>query len=221
MNENILTKVGLACSIVGLGILYVGAISVHPQPTPIASLDNSLIGVRVTISGEVVDLYEHPNGHLFLKLRDDSGEMIDVPIFSGVRAGLKSIEFLDVVTVSGEVSTYRGRLEVVPEDAEDVKVTHTPPTKLSNITVENSGYPAKVQGTILNRREFSNGSILLTIHEDGSELPVFIPCWISNDKLAELDVGKTLRASGWLQLYKGKIELKVVSSSGLHLVEDA
>jgi hypothetical protein len=33
-------------------------------------------------------------------------------------------------------------------------------------------------------------------------------------------VGDTIRADGWIQLYNGKIELKLTSASHLHLVED-
>jgi len=92
---------------------------------------------------------------------------------------------------------------------------------LPELTKENAGCPAKVQGTILECRKLSNGSILLTLEQEGAKLPVFVPCWVVEDRATELCEGETLRASGWLQLYNGEIELKVVDPTGLCPIEDA
>ena len=82
-----ITKLGLLCSIVGLAAIYAGAVQVRPSITPIAKIDNEFVGLKVIISGQVVDLRES-NGHLFLALQDNSGSAMSVPIFSSVRAQL-------------------------------------------------------------------------------------------------------------------------------------
>lgn len=221
MDEKTVARLSLICSLTGLAAIYVGAVSTRPRMTPIASLDNGFVGLQVVISGQVIDYREHRDGHLFLKLRDDSGEVVSVPIFSRVRAELESIELLDVVEVKGEVVLYRGELEVVPERASDVKVVHTAPVKLSSLSKENAGIAVKVQGTVVEREIVGSGSLILTLREDGSQLPVFIPSWIADDGLPELHVGNVARVDGWLQLYNGELELKVTNASHLHVVEAA
>jgi DNA/RNA endonuclease YhcR with UshA esterase domain len=174
------------------------------------------------ISGEVVDLRGHQDGHLFLKLRDQSGGVVSVPIFSRVRSELgESVELLDVVEVKGEVVLYRGELEVIPSGANDIRVIHTAPLSISALTEENAGIPVKVQGVIAEREVVGNGNLILTLREDGAELPVFIPRWIVEEGVPEAHVGDILRVDGWLQLYNGSLELKITSASNLHPVEAA
>jgi len=222
MDEKTLAKVSLVCSLTGLVAIYFAATSARPKVTPISSLDNSFIGLRVLISGQVIDYREHKNGHLFLKLQDSSGGVISVPIFSSTRAQLdESIELLDILEVTGEVVLYQSEFEVVPEVAKDVRVVHTAPVALSSLTEDNVGKAVKVQGTIVEREIVGGGNMVLTIQEDGGQLPVFISSWIVEDGLPEMHVGDTIRVDGWLQLYNGKLELKVLSASHLHVTEDS
>ncbi|MEM3421525.1 MAG: OB-fold nucleic acid binding domain-containing protein [Candidatus Hadarchaeum sp.] len=216
------TKLSLICSLVGLVARYAAAVTVRPKITPIASLNESFIGLRVSVSGQVVDYRDHKEGHLFLKLKDKSGGLVNVPIFSRTRSQLEeSIELLDIVEITGEVALYQGELEVIPEGAKDVKIVHTAPTKLSEIGKENAGAPVKVQGIISKREIVGSGNLVLTLENDGNRLPVFVPSWIAEDGLPEVHVGDTVRVDGWIQLYNGEVELKLTNASHLHLVEDA
>jgi len=222
MDDKTITRLGIICSLTGLAVIYAGALSTRPRITPIASLDNGFIGLRVVVSGQVVDFRKTQDGHVFLKLRDDSEGVISVPIFSSLNAELgESIELLDVMEVTGEVVLYQGELEVVPDQVNDVKVVHTPPVRISDLSEENVGTPVKVQGTIVEREIVGNGNIILTLREDGGQLPAFIPYWIMDNGLPELHVGTTVRADGWLQLYDNRLELRVVDASHLHPVEAA
>ncbi len=219
MDDKAVARLSLICSLTGLVAIYFAAASARPRVMPIASLDNGFVGLKVAISGQVVDYREHQDGHLFLKLRDDSGGVVSVPIFSRLRAELgESIELLDAVEVTGEVVLYQGELEVVPERASDVKVVHTPPMKLSSLSAENAGAAVKVQGAITEREIVGSGSIILTLQEDGGQLPVFIPYWIADDGLPEIHVGDVVRVDGWLKLYNEELELKVANASHLHVV---
>jgi len=190
--------------------------------TPIASLDNQFVGLKVAVSGQVVDSYEHPDGHLFLKLRDDSGSVASVPVFARVRAELSEpIEFLDVVQVTGEVKLYKGEFEVIPGGAGDLRVVHTAPIKLSNLSRERGDIPVKVQATIVEREIVGSGSMILTLQEDGSQLSVFVPTWVVENGLPELHIGNVVRVDGWLKLYNGEFELKLGAPSHLRVVEAA
>lgn len=220
MNEKTTIMLSIVCSLVGLIAIYAAATSARPRVTPIASLDNSFIGLRVAISGQVMDYREHNDGHLFLKLQDSSG-IVNVPIFSQTRAQVEeSIELLDVVEVTGEVALYDGEFEVVPGEAKDIKVVHTAPITLTSVTEDNAGSAVKVQGTIVEREIVGNGNVILTLREDGGQLPVFIPSWVAENGLPEMHVGDTIRVDCWVQIYNGALELRVASASNLHPVED-
>ncbi len=222
MDEKSMTKISLLCSLTGLAAIYVAAMQTHPTMTPIASLDNNFVGLKVTISGQVIDSYEHQDGHLFLNLSDDSGGVVSVPVFARLRAELgEPIELLDMVQVTGEVKIYRGELEVIPERASDVRVVHTAPVKLSSLSRENVDAPVKVQATIVEREIVGNGSIILTLREDGVQLPLFIPAWVAEDGLPEFHVGNVVRVDGWLQLYQGDLELMLKEASHLRVIEAA
>ncbi|MEW6592748.1 MAG: OB-fold nucleic acid binding domain-containing protein [Candidatus Hadarchaeota archaeon] len=218
MEEKSMGRISLACSIAGLAAIYAAAAAARPQLTSIASIDNNFIGLDVVVSGQVMELKESRDNHLFVKLRDSSGGVASVPIFSRTRAELEAIELLDVLEVRGEVTLYRGELEVVPAEARDVKVIHTAPLGISGITRENAGSPAKVQGVVAEREIVGSGSVIFTLRENGSKLPVYVSSWIVDDGIPEIHVGDTLRASGWLQLYNGEIELKVAGASDLQAV---
>lgn len=216
------TKLSLICSLVGLIAIYAVAISARPKITPIASLNENFIGLRISVSGQVIDYRDHEEGHLFLKLKDKSGGLVNVPIFSRTRAQLEeSIEILDIVEITGEVALYQGELEVIPASVRDIKVVHTAPAKLSEIGKENAGNPVKVVGVISKREIVGSGSLLLTLEDDGSRLRVFVPSWIVEDGLPEIHVGDTVRVDGWIQLYNGEVEIKLTSASHLHLIEAA
>ncbi len=222
MDEKSMTKLSLLCSLTGLTAIYAAAIQASPTMTPIASLNDEFVGLQVAISGQVVDLYEHPDGHLFLKLKDGSGGVVSVPVFARVRSELSEpIEFLDVVQVTGEVKLYGGQREVIPGRAGDLRVVHTAPVKLSSLGQENADVPVKVQGTIVEREIVGGGNLLLTLREDCGQLLVFVPAWVVEDGLPELHVGNVVRVNGWLQLYNGELELKLKSASHLQVIEAA
>jgi DNA/RNA endonuclease YhcR with UshA esterase domain len=217
-----MVKLSLACSLAGLAAIYGATLSARPKVTPIAAIDNNFVGLKVIIAGQVIDCREHGDGHLFLKVRDDSGGVVAVPLFSRLRQKLEgSVELLDFVEVKGEVKLYREELEVVPSQASEVRVIRTAPVGVSSISKDNVGNPVKVQGVVAEREIVGAGHLVLVLRENGSELPVFIPAWIAGNGPSEAHVGDTICAGGWLQLYKGELELKVTGPSSIRVVEGA
>lgn len=222
MDEKAMVKLSLICSLAGLAAIYGAAYSVRPKVVPIANLDNDFVGLNVIISGQVIDIREHDDGHLFLKIRDDSGGVVSVPVFSRLRQGIgENIELLDFLEVRGEVKLYRDELEVVPSEASDVRVIHTAPVLVSAIGRDNVGSPVKVQGVVAERDIVGAGHLILTLRENGSQLPVFVPGWIAGNGFPEVHVGDTVRVEGWLQLYNENLELKVTSPSCVQVAEGA
>lgn len=222
MSEKLITKLSLLTSLTGLLSLYAAAAQMRPSITPIANINDEFLGLKTMISGRVIDMREHIDGHLFLTLKDDSGGSILVPIFARVRSGLNEpIELLDVVQVAGVVKKYQDELEIVPDKASDLRVVHSPPTKISSLSAEQLGELVKVEGVVVEREIVGKGNIILTLQEDGHELPIFVPSSVVKNGFPEVHVGYSIRVHGWLQLYKDQLELQVKSASHVHVIEAA
>jgi DNA/RNA endonuclease YhcR with UshA esterase domain len=222
MSEKIMARLSLLCSLTGLAALYVAAANTRPAVTAIASLDENFVGAKVMISGKLIDLRAHADGHLFLKVKDDSGGTILVPVFARLRSQLKEpIELLDVVQVTGVVKKYRGELEVIPDKPSDLRVVHSSPARISNLSRENLGELIKVEGVVVERDIVGKGSLILTLREDSSQLPIFVPASVVKNGFPEIHVGSTVRVNGWLQLYKDKMEIQLKDASHIRVIETA
>jgi len=105
-----------------LVILFLAASMAHPQEVDIGSLSSSMLGAKVRVSGEIVKVRIHEDGHVFLRVRDDSGE-VAVPIFRNVAQEVdnRCLALGMRISVVGRVQEYRGELEVVPWEGDDVR----------------------------------------------------------------------------------------------------
>ena len=222
MKERTITKLGLLCSLTGLVSLYVTAAQLRPTVTPIAKLNDDFVGTRVMVTGEVIGLREHRDGHLFLKLKDESGGVISVPVFARVYSKLSEpIELLDVVQVTGEVGKYRDELQIVPNKASDLRVVHTSTARLPAIGKDNLGDLVKIQAPIVEREIVGTGSLILTLREDGSQLPVFVPASVVRNGFPDVHVGYVVRVAGYLQLYNDELELRLTDPAHIRVLEAA
>jgi len=222
MSEKVVTRLSLLCSLTGLAALYIAAANTRPTVTAIARLNDDFIGTKVMISGRLIDLREHIDGHLFMKLNDDSGGVISVPVFASVRSQLKeSIELLDVVQVTGLVKEYQDELEVIPDKASDLRIVHAPATRISSLSENQIGELVKVEGVVAERAIVGKGSMILTLRDDGGQLPVFVPASVVKDGFPEVHVGYTVRVDGWLQLYNDNLELQLKDASNIRIIEAA
>jgi len=222
MSEKVVTRLSLLCSLTGLAALYIAAANTRPTVTAIAMLNDDFIGTKVMISGRLIDLYEHIDGHLFMKLKDDSGGVISVPVFASVRSQLNEpIELLDVVQVTGLVKEYQDELEVIPDKASDLRIVHVPATRISSLSENQIGELVKVEGVVAERAIVGKGSLILTLRDDGGQLPVFVPASVVKDGFPEVHVGYTVRVDGWLQLYNDGMELQLNDASNIRIIEAA
>jgi len=222
MSEKVVTRLSLLCSLTGLAALYIAAANTRPAVTAIANLNDDFIGTKVMISGRLIDLYEHIDGHLFMKLKDDSGGVISVPVFASVRSQLNEpIELLDVVQVTGLVKEYQDELEVIPDKASDLRIVHVPATRISSLSENQIGELVKVEGVVAERAIVGKGSLILTLRDDGGQLPVFVPASVVKDGFPEVHVGFTVRVDGWLQLYNDCMELQLNDASNIRIIEAA
>jgi DNA/RNA endonuclease YhcR with UshA esterase domain len=222
MSERNIAKLSLLCSLTGLAALYFSAANTHPAITAIAKLNDDFTGTKVTISGRAIDLYNHVDGHLFLTLKDDSGGTISVPVFASVRSQMtEPIELLDVIQVTGLVKEYRNELEVVPDKASDLRIVHAPPTRISSLGENQIAELVKVEGVISDRAIVGSGSMILTLSDDGIQLPVYIPASVTKNGLPEVHVGYTVVVDGLLQMYNDGMELQLNDVGNIRVIEAA
>ena len=222
MDEKLMRKLSVFCSLAGLVALFVGAMVAEPKTEAISNLSEDFLGRKVVVSGKVVDLRGHPDNHLFLKLEGGSGGSILVPIFARVRAQLgEPIELLDFVQVTGTLKEYKGELEIVPDKLSDIRVTHTVPSSISSLGKKDLNGLVKVEGTVTKSEAIGKECLILTLTEGGCELPVFVPASVVEDGLPELRVGSRVRVGGLLQLYRERPELVLKSNSWLRVFEAA
>lgn len=126
--KNTLTLVCLLSSLTGLLLIYIATINIEPRQLPLNEITFELVGHSVETTGYISYKSEHPNGHIFLTIKD-GGAAIQVPLFSGYvntlkKNGIDGGDFNkgDTIAVRGLVDEYRDQLQIIPRTADDIKI---------------------------------------------------------------------------------------------------
>lgn len=204
-------KMSILSSIVGVMMLYAGATQMQESISPISQIDEDFVGLKTKISGQVIDLQGHSKGHLFLKVKDKSGGVISVAIFSNIREKLDGeIELLDNIEIVGRVKEYQGELEIIPEGAGEVRHFHSPPVEVGMVDKSRLGESIKVRGIVSEKIEVGGGSLILELCKGEDNLQVFVPYSVAKkSEFPGIKIGDTVEMSGNVQLYEGELELEV------------
>lgn len=163
----------------------------------------------VEVYGTVAEV-RFSKGNAFVKLADESGETVDIPLFSRVLSSLENFEIGDRLRVRGKAGTYNGTPQVVPSNSSDVRVYPVPPIRLERLE-EFLGRYVKVQGKVREVVQ-SKGVVILTLENLG-RVKVFIP--FTPEVLPR--EGEVVRACGLVQEYQGSLEVLVRCEEGLKL----
>jgi DNA/RNA endonuclease YhcR with UshA esterase domain len=126
MNDSDLLKLSLGVATFGLVLLFVVSNYSTTPLVKVSELSFDDTGTRVAVKGEVTSVRIHNDGHIFLEVRDETGE-IPIAIFENVaekldaRIGECITRTGASVEISGEVEEYRESLEIIPQKAADIK----------------------------------------------------------------------------------------------------
>jgi DNA/RNA endonuclease YhcR with UshA esterase domain len=111
----------LIISLLGISIMFYVAKTSAPSYVPLNEIDSTYIGKTISTTGKIVSI-NYNKGNIFLTLYDKNSS-INVPIFSNVA------KYLDInlkkgqkISVSGIVDEYKGKLQIIPRKATDIKV---------------------------------------------------------------------------------------------------
>jgi DNA/RNA endonuclease YhcR with UshA esterase domain len=199
----------LLSAVLGLVMIYAGVRLSEPERVETQNLTSGMVGSQVLLSGRVMDLYEHPDGHLFLQVGEEN-RTVSVPLFSSLRRGMR-VEMLDWVEVRGRVKEWKGELEVVPGRPEDVRVRREPPRRVGERGEGEVGRLVKVEGEVRRVTRMRENCTLLTLAEGENVLKLFLAF------PARVEAGARVTAAGRVQLYRGELEVVVKRSSHLYL----
>lgn len=125
MNDSDLMKISFGVAAFGLVLLFfVSSYSTAPV-VKVSELSYDDIGTKVAVRGEVTSMRFHDDGHIFLKISDETGK-ISVAIFKNVAEKLDTqtgeciTNIGSRVEIAGEVKEYREELEIIPQSTGDV-----------------------------------------------------------------------------------------------------
>lgn len=125
MNDAGLLKVSLGLSTIGIILLFYVSTTTEPSRVSIGEVDFDDSGRLISIEGRITSKRVNKDGHMFIKLADDTGSISTV-LFSSAAKQLDTVvleclrEGADV-TVTGRVEEYRGALEVIPREGDGVR----------------------------------------------------------------------------------------------------
>lgn len=121
MREKTLRNITVICSIVGLIMLFLISknLELELKPTNIGDITIDDLEKVVKICGTVTDKFVSKNKHIFLRIRDDTGD-IKVVIFKNDAENLKRFKIDvynlgngDEICVHGLVKEYEKEIEIV------------------------------------------------------------------------------------------------------------
>ncbi|MCS6847435.1 MAG: hypothetical protein RMN52_06945 [Anaerolineae bacterium] len=190
-------------------------------PMAIGAIGSGDVGKTVAVQGVVAEASNFSAGFK-LRLGDDTGQ-ITVTIFENVFDALVKPEQLNVgatLSVTGEVNTFGGALEITPGSASRIRVV-APPARdvrqyaLSQISGNDHNAIVRVIGEVARIEPFDNGSEVLIKDETGAQR---LRLYQVVAKRVKLKVGDKIEAIGRVKASKtGGVAIEVALPSDVQV----
>lgn len=185
-------------------------------------ITKNYIGEQITIEGQVLARYEHPEGHLFLTLSLNNGQEIEVPIFNSKNPNINNYQLNSKLLVKGEVNEYKGDLQVIPDSLEDIQEleegeTSTVTTQeLDAIKESDRGKKVIIEGEVDNVSVSNKGHVFFTLVEGSNKLQAVLFEADSKENMGRreriIDSEEhrlSLRIEGAVEVYKDELTIVV------------
>jgi DNA/RNA endonuclease YhcR with UshA esterase domain len=108
-SEKAILRLSLMAIVLGLAGIYLTILFTEPESVPLSDINDSLVGKIIATEGQISSFRISNTSTAFITLAD-KGKEISVIKFNSAEEGFKKGE---VVLVSGEVTKYQGKLEIV------------------------------------------------------------------------------------------------------------
>ncbi len=179
---------------------------------PIGELTTADVGQLVVVRGTIAEVEPFSAGVKYT-LDDGSGTIIAL-LWQSVRDGMRNAAEPEIgaeVQVQGEVSQYRGELELVPELAEDVQVlvaATSPPAKtpIGTLTTADVGRWVTLRGTLGPPDPFSAG-VKFTLGDGTGQIVLLLWSNVAKSAPEEMGAGAQVIVTGQVAEYQGALEL--------------
>ena len=113
--------VSIAIAIFGICLLFYLARTSKPSFVPLNEIGSTYIGKTISTSGRIA-FVNYNKGNIFLTIYDKNSS-INVPIFSNIAKYLNfNLKKGQKIVVSGMIDEYKGKLQIIPRKASDIKV---------------------------------------------------------------------------------------------------
>ncbi len=198
--------------------------------TPIGQIGVGQVDQWVTVEGRVLEVAPFSAGVKY-GLDDGSGQ-ITLLLWDSVYQALPKPEALGpgaVLRVQGEVSEYRGELELLPEVSSDVTVlveggsqvaqVEAEAVQVGQLSPDDVGRRVRLTGSLGPPQPFSSG-VKFNL-DDGSGQIILLLWQDVYDALPqaeELGAGSQVQVTGQIEAYRGELEIVPASADGVQLV---
>ena len=233
----VLRYASLILAVAGLFLLYQYSVNRDIPLVRIADITPTMNFAYVRMAGEVTrDAYVFESGGIVFDMKDGSGEITVM----GGRAQAQALESAGKLPQRGDRIEVAGSLSVSAEQEPRLRIQATDQLilnrkrpianpaagtglRLADVTAAHKGALVAVSGILKSIDVPGPGSkapYTLTLEENGAELAVVF--W--NDVVQALEnklpmPGKRINASGRIDVYKDKVQLKVRDAGNLRVME--
>jgi exonuclease VII large subunit len=119
MENKVLLYLSLASSVTGLVILYAASLQIGLSTSLAGDITYDDVGKNAKVCGVITSAFTSKTGHVFLTLKDHSGE-IELVVFNSTVDELQAdnLKKNDRICVSGKIDEYENKLEIIPKEIE-------------------------------------------------------------------------------------------------------
>ncbi|MEH7749115.1 OB-fold nucleic acid binding domain-containing protein [Neobacillus drentensis] len=182
----------------------------------IQSIDKSMVGETVSIVGEIINHKDHKNGHVFLTVKDASGEIL-IPIFADKNINTDTFVTGNQFQFAGNVDEFNGEIEIIPSKQEDI----VPTNPITRINEKDEGQLKTISGKIISKYTHPQGHIFITlkVQETGQELeiPLFSSLHPNPD---EYPINSEVNLKGKVTVYKNRLQIIPNSLNDLTIIKE-
>lgn len=128
MNDDVLYKIALSTSFIGIIGVMIFSAQLGPQECHINTINHGMIDKQISIHGVVEDIKKSKNGETyFLEIADDTGKISVVVFRQNVedyeKYNQKIIDLIKRrVIIVGTVTEHNGRLELILTNSKSIKL---------------------------------------------------------------------------------------------------
>ncbi|SMQ77553.1 OB-fold nucleic acid binding domain-containing protein [Bacillus sp. OV166] len=185
-------------------------------------ITKSDIGKEKNIKGTIISKYAHPTGHLFIVLKLENEQEMDIPLFKNLQPNSDNYPIGSLIELHGKVTEYKGKLEIVPSSLNDISILKkgndlsVQNVELKNIGSSDRGRMVITNGFVKSIEPRDDGNVMFTMENNGAEIKAVLFRADSQENTGRkqriLNANKAhfaIRILGMVDVYEGQLEIVI------------